>query len=317
MPRSLPLPAAFHLALSIALLLVASPSPAVSQQADSVPTDTIFLRAQRLVAEGQGDAGRALVAQRLTAATPGTPGFVEALYWRGVLAATAADAERDYKRIIIEFPVSHRAEDALLRLAQLELARGDRAQAMQHLERLILEHPDGRSHARASYWMARVLIDDGKTAAACTRLADAARSTPEGDVELRNQIEYQSQRCVGVDTTGARVAQQPSAGAPAASRPAVAPPPAAAPAPAPAPAPVRPVARPQFTVQLGAFNTRPAALEMQARLRQRGVEARIVTTDDLHRVRVGRYPSREGAEQGAARLRSAGFSAFVTEAEAP
>ena len=38
--------------------------------------------------------------------------------------ARAADAERDYKRIVIEYPASRRSESALVALAQLELARG-------------------------------------------------------------------------------------------------------------------------------------------------------------------------------------------------
>jgi cell division septation protein DedD len=338
----------------IALALLALPVLAGAQQTDSSPTDTIFLRAQRLVSEGQGDAGRALVAQRLAAAAPGSADYVEALYWRAVLAATAADAERDYKRLIIEFPVSHRAEEALLRLAQLEMSRGDRVQAMRHLERLLLEHPGGRSRARANYWMARVLLDEGKLPAACVRLADARASTPDGDVELRNQIEYQSQRCAGVDTTGARVAAatvtaagpparggvagRPVAGTPRDSTPRDSTPrdstprdstprdstprdtiatqtetPAAAQPETPVPA--RPRARAEYTIQVGAYGSRNTAAGVQTRLRERGLEARIVTSGNLHRVRIGRYATRDRADEAAARVKAAGFSAFVTEAE--
>jgi cell division septation protein DedD len=164
-----------------------------------------------MVAEGQGDAGRALVQQQMDAAPPGSPRYVEALYWRAVLASTAADAERDLKRVVIEFSLSPRADDALMRLAQLELARGDRDQAVAHLDRLVLEHPNSPTRARASYWMARALFEEKKDGAACARLVEARRSASAGDIELRNQIDYYSPRCAGMDTLAA--AQAPASAA--------------------------------------------------------------------------------------------------------
>src|SRR5687767_9746038 len=172
-----------------------------AQQSESTSADSTFLAAQRLVVEGRGQDGRAIIARELATAPEGSPRYVEALYWRAALAATAADAERDYKRIIIEFPVSRRAESALVGLAQLELARGDRSQAMQHLERVVREHPTGPSRARASFWMARVHFDEGNFPRACARLDDSRRHTPAEAVEMRNQLEYYAQRCEGVDTT--------------------------------------------------------------------------------------------------------------------
>ena len=110
---------------------------------------------------------------RSTSRPPGSPHYVDALYWRAVVAATAADAERDLRRIIIEFPLSPRNEDALLRLAQLEMTRGDNDQALAHLQRLVIDHPTSPSRARASFWMARVYFDKNQTPAACRSLADA------------------------------------------------------------------------------------------------------------------------------------------------
>src|ERR671915_315593 len=172
-----------------------------AQQSDSTVTDTTFLAVQRLVVEGRGQEGRAIIARELAAAPEGSPRYVEALYWRAALAATAADAERDYKRIIIEFPASRRSESSLIGLAQLELARGDRGQAMQHLERVVRERPSGPSRARASFWMARVHFDEGNFPRACARLEDSRRHTPTEAVEMRNQLEYYAQRCEGIDTT--------------------------------------------------------------------------------------------------------------------
>ena len=197
--------------LVLATVAAALPVPLDAQQADSAVTDTMFLRARRLVADGNGAAGRALADSLLSAATPGTLRYAEALFWRASVAPTAAAAERDYRMLSIEYPLSPRAEDALLRLAQLELARGDRALALKHLERLTLEHPASASRARASYWRSRVLFEDGNAPRACAALADARAHVALGDVELRNQVEFQARRCLGVDTTVVAEASRPAA----------------------------------------------------------------------------------------------------------
>jgi TolA-binding protein len=109
----------------------------------SQPTDAVFVRAQQMVTAGQDSAGRAVVDSVLRATTEGTPRYAEALFWRATLSKTAAAAERDYRRIAVEYPLSPRSQDALFRLAQLETTRGDRASARAHLTRIQREHPSG------------------------------------------------------------------------------------------------------------------------------------------------------------------------------
>jgi cell division septation protein DedD len=278
----------------------------LAQQSDSTSTDTTFLAAQRLVVEGRGQEGRAMIARELAAAPEGSPRYVEALYWRAALAATAADAERDYKRIIIEFPVSRRSESALVGLAQLELARGDRPQAMQHLERVVREHPSGPSRARASFWMARVHFDEGNFPRACARLEDSRRHTPTEAVEMRNQLEYYAQRCEGVDTT---VVVRAS---PAESTRSMPPRPGAV-----ATQPAAPRGATAYTVQIGAFATRADADARHRQLRAQGHATRVVKVGALWRVRIGRYGSREAAADTARALKAKRIDAFVTEAESP
>jgi hypothetical protein len=287
---------------------------ALAQQSDSSSTDTTFLAAQRLVVEGRGQEGRAIIARELAAAPEGSPRYVEALYWRAALAATAADAERDYKRIIIEFPVSRRSETALVGLAQLELARGDRSQAMQHLERVVREHPTGPSRARASFWMARVHFDEGNFPRACARLQDSRRHTPTDAVEMRNQLEYYAQRCEGVDTTVVvRTTQAESTRAmpprpgsvatqPASQRAAVRAPSSGAGA---------------YTVQVGAFASRADADAKHRQLSAQGHGTRVVKVGALWRVRLGRYATRAAAAEVARSLKAKRVDAFVTEAESP
>ena len=291
--------------LGVLCLFLASATAAVAQQADSTTTDTTFLAAQRLVVEGRGQEGRGIIARELAAAPEGSPRYVEALYWRAALAATAADAERDYKRIIIEFPVSRRSESALVGLAQLELARGDRAQAMQHLERVVREHPSGPSRARASFWMARVHFDEGNFPRACARLDDSRRHTPTDAVEMQNQLGYYAQRCEGVDTTVVvRATPAESTRAMPARPGSVA---------------TQPLARgaTAYTVQIGAFASRGDADAKHRQLSAQGHGTRVVKVGALWRVRMGRYATRDAAATVARSLRSKKIDAFVTEAESP
>jgi len=170
----------------------------VLSQAQSSSDSVAYRRAQTLVNDGNTTAGRAIVDSLIARATPGTNAYAEGLYWRAVLSTTASDAEMDYRRIVVDYPLSPRVEDTLLRLAQLELARADYDGALQHLNRLTLEHPAGVARARAGYWTARVLFEKNDVQRACAVNADALAQTNPNDVELRNQISYLNQRCAGV-----------------------------------------------------------------------------------------------------------------------
>jgi tetratricopeptide (TPR) repeat protein len=189
--------------------LLTAPLTAASQTTDSAAKtrvasadvrDTLFLRARRLVAEGNGAGGRALVDSALTAAAPGTTEYATALYWRGALSSTAADAERDYRRIIVEYPFSPHSGDALLALAQLEMARGDRDPAIDHLQRFLLQRPDDPDRVRAGIWLGRMLLEQNQLARGCAVLLRTRASLGDTAVETRNQVDYYAARCAGVDT---------------------------------------------------------------------------------------------------------------------
>ena len=328
------------LASLLALLVCAAPlaaqtTPALDTTTVADSSDSIFVRAQRMAAEGQGDAARALVQHEIDISAAGSPRYVDALYWRAVVAATAADAERDLRRIIIEYPLSPRNEDALLRLAQLEMTRGDNDQALAHLQRLVIDHPTSPSRARASFWMARVYFDRNQAPAACRSLADAARNTSAAQVEQRNQIDFWMQRCRGVDTTAVATTTTDSA-SPGQSAAASASTAATAPtAPTPVPSTSTTATRTtttvtssttstragaetssgKYTVQVGAYPTRASAESHRKSLAARGIDARVVGTSAPYRVRVGRYGSRAAADAAAQRLKAKKISVYVTEAE--
>lgn len=183
--------------------------PSLSR-AQSGPDSVAYRRAQTLVNDGNATAGRAIVDSLIARAAPGTNAYAEGVYWRAVLSATASDAEMDYRRIVVDYPLSPRVEDTLLRLAQLELARADYDGALQHLNRLTLEHPAGVTRARAGYWTARVLFEKNDIQRACAVNADALAQTNSNDVELRNQISYLNQRCAGVVMASANPPISPS-----------------------------------------------------------------------------------------------------------
>ena len=313
------------------LLLLALVAPAIPVSAQQQPavTDTMYLSAHGMVSRGQGTRGRALVDSLLLATPPGTPAYAEGLFWRAVTASRVEDAERDYLRIVIEFPLSPRAEDALIRLAELEMMRGDRTRAQRHLQRLIIEHPNGAARARASYWLARVFFDGNDLPRACNELNVARARAAPSDAELRNQIDYQARRCVGVNvvvvppTVAAPSSVSGTAAVPGAI-PAPSPPPAPAPSSAsqgapgtPSPAAAARPAGPAFTVQVAAFPTKAAADSFVESLRAKGYDVRVWGTEYPFRVRIGRFATRAEAAAIAQELRTRMISkdAFVVEAE--
>jgi cell division protein FtsN len=191
------------------VLLCSAASTAYSQVA-AKPTDPVFARAQALVSDGNGPAGRALIDSVLAATPPIAPLYPQALFWRASLAASAADAESDYKHIVVDYPLAPQAADALLRLAQLELARGDRDGALAHLQRIPRDYPRSKSLARASYWMARVLFEKNDIPNACAANASALAQADTTEIELRNQIQYQGQRCPAPATVANATAVAPA-----------------------------------------------------------------------------------------------------------
>ena len=326
--------------LTVCLLIVGLASTSDAQSAPSgapaLPaTDSIFKRARRLVSEGDGAAGRAIVDSMLRVSTEGAPAYGDALFWRGALAETAADAERDYRRVIVEYPLSPYADDALLSLAELEQARGDRAAAYQHLQRFVREHPMGSARARAGLAAARLAFEQRDVTRGCAMIADA-RLSAGSDVELRNQIDYHGARCpAATATTSAPPAvvvpsPPPSggtspSGVPAsrntASRADMARP---TPAPTREPPPVRSPASKEsaasesttrgiWTIQLAAYNTRPDAEALVRKLAARGVKARISGVAKPFRVRLDYFQTRPEAMARVAELKQRGIIGFVTD----
>lgn len=282
--------------------------------ASAQATDPVYARAQTLVSEGQGAAGRALVDSMYRATAPGSGERAEALFWRATLAPTAADAERDYRAIVVDHATSPRVEDALLRLAQLELARGDRPAALRNLQRLSTEFPGSGQSARTSYWTARVLFEQNDLTAACAANAQALARAAVTDVELRNQIEFQQQRCRGAVVTAPPPIAPPAT--PRDASPSI-PVDAVVLQPAPSAAPVTPAAPAArtYSVQVAATNTRASAQTIVNRMSARGYQARIDGTAAPFRVRVGRHDTRAAAARVLNEMKAKGIDGFIAVIE--
>jgi septal ring-binding cell division protein DamX len=292
-------------------------SATASAQMRVSPTDSaVYARARQLVAAGNGAAGRVLVDSMVTVTAPDTPAFAEALYWRATLAADSEDAERDYRRIVVDYALSSRAGDALLQLAQLELARGDRMAARTHLERFLLESPDHADRGRAGLSLVRLSFDAGDAQRACITLGRTLREVPESSVELRNQLSYFTARCASVDTTRRVVAVTPdtattrtdttkrdTAKRDTAKRDAVKRDSAKA-----APKPTG-----KYTIQVAAYSSRELADALVKRLTAKGLEARTVGTKSPYRVRIGHYKTRAAATAAANKLKAQKIEARVIE----
>jgi cell division septation protein DedD len=294
------------------LLAVLVPVVVGAQGVSGAALDSIVRRALRLSNEGNAAAGRALADSLFRLTGEGSDARAEALFLRATLAADTPTALRDYRAIVVEYTLSPRAPDALLRLGQAEYARGDRQAARQYLERLLLDHPKSATAADAWYWLARARTDDGDLAGGCVALDSARARLPEDAVERLNQISFAAQRCralpAATDTSGKRAAPPASKAAGAADTAATR---AAAP-PAGRTTPPPSTAR-QWSAQVGAFKTRREAEALVGSLKGRGVEARVDSLALFH-VRIGRFARRAEAAALVTRLKQQRIDAFVVEA---
>jgi hypothetical protein len=275
-------------AFGLCSVLLLLPHPAGAQ--DGV--DSALTRIERLVVAGDRSSARVLTDSLIGALPSDAPRLADVLYWRAQSATSAVDAERDYLRIALEHPFTARAPEALLALAQLEFARGDRNAARRRFDRVLRDYPSGKHVARASLWSGRLAIEDRDYATGCATLNSARSLVTPDQVELRNQFDYFISQC---DRAPAVTDSMATAG-----------PPSAAPAGG---------AGAQFSIQVAAYTLRRDALAMAERLKDRGFDVRVVGDRAPFRVRVGRYATRALAVSALSRMRAARVDGVVVEAE--
>jgi hypothetical protein len=268
-------------------------SPLLAQENPAVRT------AVALAAEGLTDSARALIERIVRRERPGEASFVEALFWRARLAAIGDSAERDLRRVALEFPGSQWADDALLELSQLALTAGNPASSLELALRLRSDYPGSPLRPRSALWAARAAFEVGEPRTACA-LLDSALGESAADVEFGNQVMFYRGRCAA-----AALSTQPSR------------PPEAQPAAESAAAPVpATAAAPAWMVQVFASRARGDADAVVRRLEAAGLGARVSASDDgYHRVRLGPFAGEaEAREAAAAARRVVGGSPFLVRA---
>ena len=260
---------------SAALLVTAAPLAAQS--------DPRLTAAVRLAQDGLSDSARAVVGRILGSLQPTDSLYPEALYTMGFLAGTESDRRLHLRRVVVDYSASEWADDALLQLAQLDYAAGNSEAVVRQIDQLLRDYPATPLTATAAFWGARAASDRRDAETAC-RMAATGLGATGADVELRNQLEFQRQRCQGIAATIAE-----------STRNAAATPPARQP-------PSRPTAG--FFVQVSAVKTQSAATAEIARVRRAGFSAVIVREAGLMKIRVGAFRTRAEADAAAAEIRS-------------
>ncbi|MEP6745660.1 MAG: SPOR domain-containing protein [Gemmatimonadota bacterium] len=262
------------------------------------------MAAVRLAQEGQGDSARVQVKRIIDVTPAASPLYAEALYAAGLVAANTGEMERQFQRLVVEFNGSSWSDDALLKLMQLNFARGDLAAVVRTAERLASDYPQSEVIPEASLWAARAYFRQANSADGCRWLTNGLARSDTLDVELRNGLTFLHGRCdqpasgqVGQRASDSAAAPAPFAPVPDTTRT--------------APAPQRPSA---FSIQVASSSTQALADDLIRRLARDGfANSYIVKDGAAFKVRVGRLPQRADADTLLARVRAKYPQAFIVE----
>ena len=261
--------------------------------------DPRLVSAVRLAQEGQSDSARKVAGRLLVSLQPTDSLYPEVLYTLGILAATEEERRLYLRRVIVDHSVSPWADDALLSMVQLEYATGNTEGAARDAERLVRDYPGSPVAATGALWGARAAGDRRDGATAC-RLAEAGLQTVGTNVELRNQLEFQRQRCTGLVAMTEQAARRDSAATGREeSRTAT-----------PAPPPAR---RSGWYVQVSAVRTRAAGDQELRRLARVDYPGVILQESGLYKVRAGPFATRQEAASALTKIKARlGGTPFVT-----
>jgi cell division septation protein DedD len=246
------------------------------------------------------DSARAVVARLLASTEPGDSGYAEVLYTAGLVAGTERDRRVAFRRVVVDYAQSAWADDALLQLAQLDYASGNPEGTVRQVEQLIRDYPESPLHGAGALWGARAANDRRDPGTGC-RLADTGLAAVGNDVELRNQLEFQRQRCRSLGAMQAEAARAASEDSATRARADSA---ARANQPPSRRAAETPSSSKGFYVQLSAVATQTAATAEVTRFRGAGFKPVIVRESGFFKIRIGPYADREQANDAMSRART-------------
>jgi cell division septation protein DedD len=257
-------------------------------------SDPRLVAVVRQAQEGHSDSARATVSQLLQSTPPTDSLYPEILYTQAMVASDAGEMRTGLQRIAVEYSTSAWADDALLRLVQMDYATRNLSGAARNLEKLHADYPASNLMAQASYWAARVYFDQSNPTLACRWLADGLAQS-QANVELQNQLGYLNQRCSNLtvaagDSTGAR--RDSSKGAAADST-----------HPSTPAAPAGATGKTVYRIQIAAVGNKAAANDAERKARALGLTVKTLHEKKLYKVRVGQYSTRAEAQAAAAGLK--------------
>jgi cell division septation protein DedD len=307
-------------------------------------TDPRLVEVIRDAQEGDSDSARIKVQRLLTATPPTDTLYPQIVYTQAMVASDASDMRRQLQRVAVEYSASSWADDALLRLVQLDYASGNLDGAARNLERIRLDYPGSPLTAQAAYWAARTFFDQKKPEVACRWIGEGLSGSP-ANIELQNQLRYLNQRCSQyaaspapqpsrVDTQAA-VSPRPDSQQVIASGPIdtarsgaglrdTAPAPATTSVPTPRPSPPAPRAdsavvptptttgTTHYRIQLTAVRSQATAQSLANKLKAKGFHPITVEEGGLFKVRIGDYASKAEAAAAVPQIKAKlGGSPFV------
>jgi hypothetical protein len=276
----------------VALMLAASATPLAAQQL-SPAADSAIARAVKLAFD-KDSSGARRVLDSLIAHGQSPLARAEAAYQLSMIAASPRDRENILSNLVVDYPFSPRVPSALFNLGTLELARNDRDRAALHLARFLASStPPDSDRIEAALALGRLLLERGDLPRGCAALLIGRAELPESALELRTRFDFSISRCQGVDTT-TKVESRPARDT--------------------ARAPQRTGA---FTVQVAAYDTKASATRLVTKLRDLGLDARVVGTSKPFRVRVGRYATRAEAEEASRQVDSVAKSSSIVVVVGP
>jgi len=143
----------------------------------------------------------------------------EMLAWQAGRTSSVRDAEQLYANIAREHRTSRQRPNALLRLAQIGIARGSTRDALGWLDILRRDYPSGPNRTERQYWTARALLASGDTTRACDTVQQVMPPY-EGELgqdftSLRDECGAFRTRALVADSTAASVAADSTAVLPA------------------------------------------------------------------------------------------------------
>ena len=256
-------------------------------------------RVDSLVAAGDYDVARTSLTRWWSARdqfdVPGSD-MARALMLRAQLAPDPGTAEPDYLAVVLGYPTSDHAPEALLRLGQGLLATGDAARSAAYLGRLVADYPGRPQRLPGLLWLARANSAARRPAAACTAARQGLQDARDPDLAAMLRVEAAA--ACSIDDRNEPAGQAAVAGSDVAG------------VEAPSSG-VHDAAAGDWAVQSGAFRNPASADRLMQRLREAGYSPRIVRVprNDLLRVRIGRFTSSEEATALVTRLREGGFDA--------